>query len=73
MRRELDRDETVDEERLYQNMIINKSEKEISEVKNKEAMQLAELQGDINIKVAKENSKLNTNNNIISIFFNFIT
>ena len=66
MRRELDRDETVDEERLYQNMIINKSEKEISEVKNKEAMQLAELQGDINIKVAKENSKLNTNNNINS-------
>lgn len=53
MRRELDRIEEVDEQQLYQNMIINKSDKEMSELKNEEAIELAQATGDVQIKVAK--------------------
>lgn len=56
MRREIGKKEDVDEERLYQNMIINKSEEQISELKTSESIEIAQAQGDINMELAKFNA-----------------
>lgn len=64
MRREIGKKEDVKEDRLYQNMIINKSEKEISELKTKESIEIAKEQGKISLNLAKENTKNATENNV---------
>lgn len=56
MRREIGKKEDVDEDRLYQNMITNKSEIELSEVKTEESIKIAKAEGDINLELAKFNA-----------------
>ena len=60
MRREIGKKENVDEERLYQNMIINKSEEQMSELKTEESIEIAKAQGDISMELAKFNAKQNS-------------
>ena len=63
MRHEIDMPENVDENKLYQNMIINKSEEYLSNIKNEQAKELADAQGDVNIRVAKATTSCNDSSN----------
>lgn len=63
MRREIDKPEEVDENRLYQKMIIDTSAESLADVQNDKAIELAQAQGDVNIKVAKATVSNNQNSN----------
>ena len=63
MRREIGKKEEVDENRLYEFMVKDKSEKELSKLKTEESIRIAKVNGDISLKLARENAKNNATNN----------
>jgi hypothetical protein len=56
MRREIGKKETVDEERLYQNMIIGKAQEDMINVQTDASVEIAQEQGDIQMEQAKFNA-----------------
>lgn len=57
MRREIGKKEEVDEDRLYQNMIISTAEQTTIDAQTDASVEIAQEQGDINMEAAKFNAQ----------------
>lgn len=62
MRREIGKKEEVDEDRLYQNMIINAAEENNINLQTDASIEIAQAQGDVSMKLAKYTAENSSDN-----------